>query len=576
MRILLLLVLVCSGLYAQDDAEAAGRYALWMKQVIDQNRWNEAQAGIQRASDFMNVSSDISLQLALVRSHFNTGRNEIIEALDAALEVNRWNLYNRNDALLLKSRQLNAMRKYPQALSVIDAAVSTADFELLRVLSFLGMSESDYTALEKFRSNLFSSMDRYSRDPRFLRIFFNYARRKNPELSQFPQSDIALLDLALRRLPFLQESDPELAWMAAPFIRNTEDAKRVVAAYRAGGIPNIQNRDFRPSAGSIPAALRLGLIDDVSAVEELFSGAISFNSPLPEGIYNNGHPVLDLEIINKVYTLLRSSEGRNLFSRKLSGFSGCIFSDDDFDGYADSAVYYSAGMIEKFSFDRDQDNTADITIIFNAGVPYSAEYLVPGQKTYAQITWERYPYVYKTVFSGNTYSFRPADFMFMPVSFTVLGGGSEYAGLSYPVFSNQFNLTHRTFISFCSSMSRSSAEFKGAVEHIFFNQAFPLQAVEILNGKYVSFTEFDRGLPVIQYIDNDLDGRMETIRRFRRPPQGFIYDEAFDYRSLISSSVSDWTGEGRYKTGESYLNDGTIIYFWDLDGSGVMRTNDYF
>ncbi|MCL2209956.1 MAG: hypothetical protein FWC19_07460 [Treponema sp.] len=576
MRILIFLITICSGLYAQvyDDAEAAQKYALWMKQAIDGGRWSEAQAGIQRASDFINVSSDISFQMALVRSHFNAGRNDVIKAVDTALDVNRWDLYNRHYALFLKAQQLVAMRKYSQALLIIDETVSTADFEWLKVLSFLGMASSDYSALEKFKSQLLSSMNRYSRDPRFLRVFFSYARSRLPELSKFMPGDIDLLDLTLRRLPFLQEADPELAWMAAPFIRSTEDARRLVAAYRAGGIPNKQNRDFMPSAGSIPVALNLGLMDDRTAVEELFSGAVGFNSSPPEGIMRDGNPILDLEIINKVYSLLRSDEGREFFTRKLAVFTGCIFSDDDYDGYADSVSYYKTGVIEKYLFDRDQDNTADITIAFYAGVPSSAEYLVPGSDSYAQIGWERYPYVNKAVFSGNTYSFRPADFMFMPVSFTVLGGGGNYAGLSFPVFSNQFNITQRTFVSFCSSMTRSSSEFNGAVEHIFFNQAFPLQAVEVINGKYISFTEFEKGLPVIQYIDTDLDGRMETIRRFRRPAHGFNYDELFDYRSLVTSSISDWTGEGRYKTGEVYMHDGAVVYLWDMDGSGVMGSRN--
>jgi len=131
-------------------------------------------------------------------------------------------------------------------------------------------------------------------------------------------------------------------------------------------------------------------------------------------------------------------------------------------------------------------------------------------------------------------------------------------------------LTRRALVSFCVSISRPSVEFDGAVERIFLERGIPLQAEEILNGKQVSFTEFERGIPVIQRIDLDLDGRMETVRRFR--PPGPDFNETFDYRSLIASSESGW-GDERYMTGEMYLQDGSVVYLWDIDGSGIM---DYF
>jgi hypothetical protein len=132
-------------------------------------------------------------------------------------------------------------------------------------------------------------------------------------------------------------------------------------------------------------------------------------------------------------------------------------------------------------------------------------------------------------------------------------------------------------ISFCDSITRPSVEFDGAIEQIFFDGGFPRQAVEILNEKYISVTEFERGIPVIQYIDLDLDGRMETIRRFHRPGLDYPWpglDEKFDYHRLIASSESDWTGEGQFSTGEVYLQDGSIIYSWDIDGSGKMNYSE--
>jgi len=267
------------------DGEAAQKYVEWIKQAVDEGRWSEALAATERAADFANVSSDISYQFALVLSNMGKSRKSIIEALDRALEINRWVIYSENQALLLKARQLIAMRKYLNAFEALDKAGESADVAVLRLLALRGMASAGSAvpvgtegydpvfALSRFRSQILVAMDRYSRDPRPLRVFFEYASNRRPEPSELAEGDHNLLELALKRLPFLLEADPELAWLAASFMRDTEQAKRYVLAYRAGGIPSVQNSNFIPSPPSVPVALNLGLIDDTGAVEELFSGA---------------------------------------------------------------------------------------------------------------------------------------------------------------------------------------------------------------------------------------------------------------------------------------------------------------
>jgi len=576
------------------DAEAAQKYVKWAQQAINEGRTREALASLERAADFANVSSDISYLLALVRSAEGKNRTGVINALDMAIDINRWEDYNKDHALLLKAEQLIAMRRFESALTVLDQRGQTrqgsvpdeSDFWMARLLAFKGLALgfSSVTPLEaaqalaRFRSLMFIAMDRFPRDPRPLRIFFEYARNRNPEPSSETVDDRSLFELALRRLPFLLEVDPELAWIASPFIQNTEDARRLTASYRSGGLHSIQSRDFMPSPGSIPVALNLGLISDSEAVDELFSGSRGFNSPLPSGIAANGDPVLDKAVITEVYNLLRSEQGRDLFTQKLISFSGIITCDDDNDGYIDNYSYYRSGVIREFEYDIYQDKAFDLRVTFSAdGVPVSAEIPVTGRFSPVRVKWERYPSVEQAMLSGETFSFRPADFQFLPVSFIVLGGGVNRSGIAYPVMSKQFELTRRTLVSFCASISRSSIEFDGAVETMFFEQGLPRQAVEILDGNNVSVTAFERGIPVIQYLDLDFDGRMETVRSFHKPGPDYPWpdsDLSFDYRKLIASSESDWTGEGRYKTGEVYLQDGSVVYLWDIDGGGTMNYSE--
>jgi hypothetical protein len=62
----------------------------------------------------------------------------------------------------------------------------------------------------------------------------------------------------------------------------------------------------------------------------------------------------------------------------------------------------------------------------------------------------------------------------------------------------------------------------------------------------------------------DQDGRLETVRRFRRS------DFPLDDPGELASSESDWDGDGVYEYGETYEG-GIIIRSWDMDKDGVRE-----
>ena len=583
------------NVYAQrDDSAAAQRYVEWIQQAINEDKWGAAQEAVLRAWDFKDVSSDISYLMAVVQSMSGEERDRIIEVLDIAVQTNRWVSYSENHALLLKAELFLPLRKYANALACLDQIDSAdvtrpsspagiqmrADSAMLRLRALKGLSLSKdpvydpVQSMAAFRSQVLIAMDRFPRDSRPLHIFFEYARNRMPEIDldgifaeieqmhilgvqeASPDGDINLLELALRRLPFLLQEDPELAWMAAPFIRDLEYARRILGAYRA------ETRN--PNSASIPIALNLGLIDDNTAIEELFEEQI-----LKEGEF----AVLEKDTIINTYNLLRSEEGRELFTQKLHSFSGFILWDEDRDGYIDTSVIYDSGVIQSFSFDKTQNKKYSILINFNMdSVPAAAFYHIPGQIRPAQITWERYPFVKQVDLQDESLGFTPAEFRYSPVTFIELGGSRNATGLLFPVPAWQYmNITRHELISNCISLSRPSLEIEGAQEVLYMERGMLLQAVETLNGNRVSITEFERGLPIIQHIDLDLDGRMETIRRFRIPPQDYSWQDLLDFRRLMASSESDWAGDGRHKTMEVYLPDGSVVYYFDIDGSGEMN-----
>jgi len=75
---------------------------------------------------------------------------------------------------------------------------------------------------------------------------------------------------------------------------------------------------------------------------------------------------------------------------------------------------------------------------------------------------------------------------------------------------------------------------------------------------------------VIQRLDLDADGTMDTVRRFRKIAPG---DIGSDYLSSLESVENNRNGSGVFSSAKLYRQDGSIVYSWDLDGTGIR---DYY
>jgi len=537
---------------AEGDSAIGDRYVQWAEQAIKAGQWAQARSALERAADYTEVSSDISYLLALARFNTNESRSSVLQAVGNALRVGRWTRYGEAEARLLEAQQLIAMRRYSAALdslAIFRPPVETADAAMLRLSALKGLVNSgavSYSA--EFRRRMSEAMNRYPRDTRTLRLLFDYANYAYTDGRKPNSDDIAIIELALERLPFLLPADPELAWIAAPFINDIEKTRQLLADYRAA--------TSKPNPASLVPALNLGLLYDIEAVEELFS--------------RESAAVIDKDILVNVWKLLRSEKGRNHLALKLKAFSGSITEDEDHDGYVDSRAVYKHGVLEEYYFDADQDGLEDVAIIFNSGNPQWAR--MPALP--AVVYWESYPSVQRAVFGSGLYLPAPGGFRFAPLGFIEICASDSTPGLLYPQREPlQQGITRRMLASFAVSVQQPSVEFAGGIEHIYLENGIPVNAEVILNNKTVSFTEFENGRPVIQWLDLDLDGRMETVRRFRKniftgrsalnwdDLQGRLSQP--DFRQLLESSESDWNGDGKFESGELYREDGSVVNKWN-------------
>jgi tetratricopeptide (TPR) repeat protein len=585
-----------AALPAQDFGAVAEQYVLWAEEAIAAGRWDEALTGLERAAGYADISSDVSYLLARARIHTGKPRGAALEALRRASEARRWSRYTPEDALLLEAETLIALRNFSGALNILAGLSPAADQAVLRLRALRGLPDTN-----EFRRVLGECLERYPRDPRPALLLFEYARGRTPE-----ENDQALMDLALSRLSYLVEAEPRLAFLAAPFIKDREEARRFLAAYRSV---------HEPLPASVPVSLSLGLIDEAEAVEEFFAGAVTVDTPVAAGnfpVAGNAvaaGPVIDRDLARELFNLLKEGAARNLFRERLLRFSGLVTADEDRDGFPESAARYRNGGIGEYAWDADQDGLAELRIVFDPGgnpqwaeqivlpdadpagtvpatgdtagaarTPEAPVFAVPVRdedRTRALVFWERYPGVLRSELEGVTYIPPPGEFLFTPIRFISLAETEAGPGLPWPVYDPlNIRISRRTLVSFSVTIRRPSGEFEGAVEWIDLRRGIPLRAAEILDGRPVSVTEFSQGKPRVQRIDLDVDGRMETIRRFRDIDAGPPGENLPEYKKIIESSESDWDGDGIFETGEQYLSDGTVVYSWDVDGDGVREYSE--
>jgi len=485
------------------DAVIAEKYLQWAENAIAAEQWQAARAALERASDFSDVLSDISYLLAIARFKEKESPRSVLAVLDKAVKTGNWVHYSEAKARFLQAEQFLILRNFSDVLNSLDAyknaAGDNAESVLLRLAALKRIGNS-----AQFRDCMAEALNLYPRDPRFLRVFFNFAGSK--PLDEAADSAFSeLLETILQRLPFLVELDPDLAWMAAPYLSDTEEARRLVAAYRSGSLGSMPGRRFNANTASIIPALNLGLLDDIDAIDELFnvtSGA--------SGCF------LDKDLIIRIANLLRSNEGRDLLAEKLHSFTGEITTDDDADGIVESRAVYQKGILQEFYSDADQDSIYDIVILFNAGEINLAETFALPVKDFGRlptvILWERYPFVHQAVLGKETYLFAPASFRFVPVDYIELCASDNYAGLLFPQINPLFQgVTQHMLASFAVSVQRPSEEFEGGVELMLLEKGMPVRSEVTLNGRIVSVTVFLNGKPLLKRMDLDMDGRIETI-----------------------------------------------------------------
>ncbi|MDR2182168.1 MAG: hypothetical protein LBN92_05755 [Treponema sp.] len=525
------------------DAAIAQKYIIWAEGEISGGRTARALAALERGSDYAASSSDISYLLALLRDREGAGRGAVLAACRQALETDRWDRYTAGEARLLEARALVELRRFREALFVLQSCdPRAADTVYWRLCALKELDERS-----EFTGRLAGALSSFPRDARFLRVFFDFASRNTPLRNS---AETSLMDNCLRRLPALLADDPDLAWLASPFMTDRGLAQTYVAAYRAAG-----NAD----RASIPAALRLGLAGGTEAVAELFAAAEPFR--------------IGKNLLLAVWDALPDEAARNAFRQNLSYLTAVIEEDEDRDGVVDGEAVFRGGMIESYCFDADQDRISDWRIYFARGVPDSAAIAVPSAGTplapprgaegeFALVQWERYPAVLHVELARARYIPRPMDFFYTPLRFAPLVPPSARSpSFMYPLRETPPVLSERNLLASSVLMEKPGAEFKNGMERFELERGIPVKSRTVVNGREAAETEYRLGSPVLSLIDLDLDGRKETRRTW------FLQDG-----ELVIRTERDADNDGVYEYSELRNSEGRVLKTWDLDRDGIRET----
>lgn len=513
--IMIVLFYISSGLslFAQvDETPLAQQYVEGALKAIYDGRWQDAEALLEQGADFASASSDLSYLIALVRFQLARPVGSVLEALRQAKMTDRWQRYTAQSASLLEAQALMVMRQFEQAQQLLQGFFPSADvlYFQCKILA-LQNNQGQFTRLVS------QAVNTYPLDPRFPALYFGYMKNK-----VLGTQDPPLVSLLLSRLPALQKTDPNLPVLAIPFIQDLSERRRIFESYRALG------NDIFPL---LALGLELGTLDETSAINELAL-----------------HQTIPIELIRQVWAQLRTDKSRTYFAEKFAAFSGRITEDSDGDGVSEVVVEYQNGRIQTYRYDANQDKIDEILVIFEQGLPKVGTIAPYEISLEAQVFWDAYPLVEQCIAGAVTYIPVPARFSYAPFKLTALVGPYPEVPLLFPERETLLpRLTERTLVSFAAKIMRPGKLAQGSIETIELKNGLPLRSVETLQGRTISILEFSLGQPSVQHLDMDLDGRMETVRRFRIGTVRLDPVEALEYQQRYDSIESDWDGDGVFE-----------------------------
>jgi hypothetical protein len=479
---------------ATGEEALASAYVEWTVPLVQVSP-AKAERALLRASDYADVSSDISYLLAVARRELNRPRDEILAPLDRALLTDKWEKFSSAQARTLKVKTLLEMKRYDAALSVIATLPASAAMTAAKLWALIQSGSQD-----AFREAADIALDAYPYYQAIQSLVFRYASRLDAPTDE----DRRLAGRALRCFDYDGYERSPVLFDALPFMSD-----RVAAAgYARAFLATLD--EARTPAHVLPLLLEMGVISSDRAMDDLFVPSV----------------VLNVETLRTFYHILGSETERTRFLAKLKTGRVSVGVDDNNDGVWEALCLYEDGKITHYYQDRAQSGKWSLDVAFVDGVAKTAHTHLSDTNDEVDFRYTTYPSVSQASVAASSagpstkYFFQPGLFHYAPARFVPLVSGGE---LYFPEMTYSNAPVIRTLVNLCFRTWSDSMEFPGAVLERWYSPGGVITGdLEILHGVLVGRTIYADGYPVRQFVDTDEDGKLDTERLFRRDEAGGI------------------------------------------------------
>lgn len=538
-RIILAAALCATALALRPPtAEAQGGAAespssAWADEAVSLSsagRWAAAESLLDEAVGLLPADSDLLYLRALARTKNGRPLGDALTDLSASRAGSGFSRYSERDAALLQAELLVRERRWKEALSAASAASRDAAtypaYRLVRAKALAGSGEK-----AAFIDEIRVSIDRFPDDPSFPRLFLS-------RVGSVPSSaaERAVGELIVARVGRYAQADPEIPVLASPLMAYKTDRENAVRAFRAAG---------GKSAAATLRALEYGIIDEAAATAELLGGSFAVR----------------MGDLSALAALARTSAARKAVAAAASAWSGTVEADRDGDGIAEERFDVERGLVASWSLDTDQDQSFELTAAFAEGLPKSVEARAAGIAMRAE--YGTFPDLGTARFTegdeSRTYAFGPGTLAFSPLRMRLfLGEGRE--AVYFPEPRGEAMPAERS----CAARALSVRVERGldySVSALERGVAVASRAYRA--GRLYSVTDYARGAPSVERIDENGDGRFETERLYEPGAQG----------ATLAWARVDTDGDGvfdyREQAGFPYRKE------WDYDGDGAVDAAQY-
>ncbi len=537
-------VLVQAGA-ADLDRSLAVRYAELARSAASSFRYDDASFYAHRSLDYDASSSDTQVLAARIELALGEPLRGVETHFRAALAADDFRLERRDAAVIALANALARMRGYDDALELIDGLPPGPDARYVEALCLarLGLRE-------RYRAALSKALDDHPSDPRFAALFLS-GLPLDPDSFAPDAAERAILERILARLPFLARLDRELPLMAAPYFARVEDRRDAVLEYRASGRK-------RPEA--VLLALRYGVIDEATAIRELFS----FRR-------------LERSVLRGLRGELSSDGSLGAFGDAFLAYDGSVTVDADRDGEPEEETLYRHGAVASWRLDADQDGESEAAAAFSENLPVTVRTVTARTPSGAVasellVDYDLYPYASRAVVkrdgSIRAYAFE-TDRKPLPIfSLDVEASGTSDGAAAFvyaPVFHAEAVPVEAALLA---DAARVGTRDHGTEAVFDLAGGIPV-ASERHDAAGRARVRYRDGFPYREDLDLDGDGIDDARVLYRRGPDGKPERAAFEldadcdgtpeYRELLVPPFAkswDFDGDGRVDATVEPLPDG--------------------